>query len=69
VLVEEGGDEEGHSSRHQLRVRPLYDRNVEDLFTRYFAIASHSPAMKMKNPCNFYCLTLNSSFYLFFVWI
>jgi hypothetical protein len=27
--VEEGGDEEGHSGRHQLRVRPLYDRNVE----------------------------------------
>jgi hypothetical protein len=27
--VEEGGDEEGHSGRHQLGVRPLYDRNVE----------------------------------------
>jgi hypothetical protein len=29
VLVEEGGDEEGHSGRHQLGVRPIYDRNEE----------------------------------------
>jgi hypothetical protein len=29
VLVEEGGDEEGHSGRHQLGVRPLNDGNVE----------------------------------------
>jgi hypothetical protein len=29
VLVEEGGDEEGRPGRHQLGVRPLYDRNVE----------------------------------------
>jgi hypothetical protein len=26
--VEECGDEEGHSGRHQLRVPPLYDRNT-----------------------------------------